>query len=170
MKKIHLSVITLLVFGVSILFTACEKSSSEDLSGSIVGTWTIESTSMDATINGVSFIDYYKETFGLTQADADALLKLFKEEFEMAGSITINADGTYTAVFDGENDEGTWRLSDDKKTLTIDDNTQYEMVFTVKKLTDSELVLVGSESDTKDINEDGTDENLVITVQMNFKR
>ncbi|MBQ7192367.1 MAG: lipocalin family protein [Paludibacteraceae bacterium] len=127
------------------VMTSCKKkSSSFDIPDpNIIGTW--EMVDLWGTMDG--------EEINLKDAD-----------FPFSNIIVFNADGTYTGneyigesgfneAYDTDNvtEKGTWRMSDDKLTMsgtiTIgDQQVKGSTVYTVKKLTATELVIETSAS------------------------
>ena len=86
------------------------------------------------------------------------------------GTLQIKSDGTYTATFGGETDTGTWSLSEDGKTLTVDSNTDDPQTIKVAELTSNKLSLQMTETENADLNEDGTDETMTMNITLNFTR
>lgn len=167
-KKIALS---LMALALVLTFPGCEKNNTnENHSGNIVGVWTLESTTLDVLINGKSMIDYFMEEFNLTKEQAEALADLYFEGGNSEGTIEFKPDGTYMANMDGEKDEGIYEISADKKKLTIDKGTIYEMEFVVRTLTSSALIVEFTETESEDINEDGVADEIEILITMAFKR
>ena len=82
----------------------------------------------------------------------------------------IKSDGTYTSSMGGTTDTGTWSLSSDGKKLTIDSSTEAPMTFDVIELTSSKLHLNVSESNSEDLNSDGTLETITISIDVTFTK
>jgi hypothetical protein len=55
--------------------------------------------------------------------------------FMTNGTMTYAAGGTYTITMLGQSDSGTWELSADGKTITVDKGTADETFHTIKTLT-----------------------------------
>lgn len=155
-------------------FSSCgddDEDSDSSNNASIVGEWTVESVDVDVAVGDVSLVDYFV-SLGFTEAQAAAYVTLFTSEYTtIAGSVELFEDGTYETNFDGEDTyTGVWELSSDGSTLTMDEGTEDEMVFDVVTLTDSKLTLEANESESEDLDDDGTDESLAIVMTMTFTR
>lgn len=152
-----------------VLLNACTKDDNADL---IVGNWTLKSVNLDAvTYDGVDFVTYYVETLGASQAEAEQ----YYTEMEgmttaMTGSINVKDDGTYSSTMGDETTSGTYELSSDGNTLTTDKGTSDEMVMTITELTEDNLKLTYTEEDTDDMNYDGVNETISMTMSMSFTK
>lgn len=100
----------------------------------LVGTWGVDSVDMSEMLAGLSEEE---------RAMYESFMPMMEEAFKTM-EMTFNADGTMTtkASMMGQesNDEGTWTLSDDGKTLTTTTGGKEENI-AVEKLTSSELTL-----------------------------
>jgi hypothetical protein len=100
----------------------------------ILGTWGVESVDMSEMMSGLS--DEEKAMY-------ESFMPMMEEAFKSM-EMTFNTDGTMTtkASMMGQEsvDEGTWKLSDDGKTLTTYNGGGSENV-AVEKLTKSTLLL-----------------------------
>jgi hypothetical protein len=159
------------IFSIALIaLTSCEKDEENLITGSIIGEWITGETKVDVTIDGVSMYDYYTN-FGFPAEQAQAIVDGFTSEMTFPSSVEFKEDGTYTATLSAtETDEGSWTLSDDKKTLTMDAGTEYAMEMTVKVLTDTNLEVEAVETDSYDMDEDGTNETMAITMNLKFTR
>ena len=101
MKKINLLLIVVIVALSGFFFASCEKEKTEV--NMIIRNWTLESK----TVAGLNIA---------TNCENDS-----KWNFKSDGTYVIDdsCDNTKT---------GTWKLADDAKTLTLDDNTIYKVV------------------------------------------
>jgi hypothetical protein len=152
--------------------TSCNKdddgnsSTNED---DLIGVWTINSanSNADISINGVSIVDYFMDTFDLTEAEAEEFASLF--EFELSGTIEFNSNGTYVADIEDGTETGTWELNNN--TITMDKGTEDEVDFQIKSLTSSKLVIEFSEtSSDEDIDEDGTPETMKVDMHLELSK
>jgi uncharacterized lipoprotein NlpE involved in copper resistance len=118
-----------MVGALALTMFAC-KSAKDNL----VGTWGVDSVDMSEMLEGLSEEE---------KAMYESFLPMMEEAFKSM-EMTFNADGTMTTKAEmmgqASNDEGTWKLSDDGKTLTTKTGDKSEDI-TVEKLTSSELVL-----------------------------
>ena len=153
-----------------LILSSCSKDSTpaED----IVGTWTMESATFTATINGKTMTQYFIDELGLTATEAQQYTDLFNNAMQQSftGTMQIKSDNTYTATLGGEPDDGTWSLSSDGKKLTIDSSTEEPMILDVIELTSSKIHLQGTDTETEDLNDDGTPETITVTVDLTFTK
>jgi hypothetical protein len=73
-------------------------------------------------------------TTSSTDPDVQLIVNLMAA-FLTNSTISYAAGGTYTITMLGESDSGTWELSADGKTITVDKGTEDEGVHTIKTLT-----------------------------------
>lgn len=142
------------LLGTALLFTT--SCSDDDNGGDIsedklIGVWTLESTSVDVTIDGKSIVDYFV-SMGIPQDDAEEMAAAFSSEFDeienMSGTVEFKQDGTYVTNFGEGEDVGTWELNGNE--LLMDKDTADEETIIVKSLTDSELKVIREEEDEQD--------------------
>jgi len=156
--------------------TSCEKDEGEKASSDLIGTWTIQESSMDVTIDGVDLVAYLMTALGIPEAQAKVFADLFLASeggMSPTGTITIKDDNTYTANMDGEVENGTWAVSSDGKTLTIsgtDEYGPYSDVLTIVSLSSSQLVLTITEDSEEDLDDDGVDETLDIVITLTLTK
>lgn len=172
-KRVFTGFLSFMFLSLMVVFvTSCEKSEDGDgdKSASIEGAWTYESATASVTIDGKDILEFFK-AMGLDDAQAQVFADLMTAEMiQSSGSIEFKSDGTYSATWDGEAETGTYTLSDDKKTLTIDASDDDAATMDVVTLSDSQLVLKLSETSKEDMDEDGTDEEISFEITMNLKR
>lgn len=150
MKKFRSIVLT--IVALSFLASCGKDDEGGDISSSLIGVWSFTNVEIqEFTINGQDFVEYFVQELGLTEAEAEEIALEFEESAEAdAGlanvKVEFKADNTFKTTETGEPDEtGTWSLSDDGKTLTIDDEE-----FTVKTLTSSQMVLAMEQEETEE--------------------
>jgi hypothetical protein len=150
--------------------TACSK--DESSSDNIVGTWTAGDATFTAMVGTRTLSQYFTEVMGLSATEAGLYTSLFTQGIQQsfAGTIQIKADGTYIASMGGDSDTGTWSLSDDGKKITIDSSTELPVTYDVVELTANLLHLNISESETEDLNDDGTPETIIMTIDVSFTK
>ena len=163
------------------LFTSCTKDDDPggEVVSDIIGTWTIDGSTVDITVDGVDLIAALMEALEITQTEAELFASFFTAGYggDVSGTITFKSDNTYTATFPPDDQEtGKWKVSSDGKTLTMntkkDDGTYYDDdVLTIKTLTSTTMVLlVPSETEMEDIDDDGTDETLEISMEITLSK
>lgn len=161
-----------LIFVIMLFFTlsACDKNNDGGGNANdIVGEWTITSSDMSITINGIDFIQYLMDEMGLTQTEAQGFEDMYITD--MTGTVEIKSDGTYTSNMDGEIDNGTWDLNTSKTKLTFDKGTVDEMTMDVNTLTSSKLVISFDETDnTSDMNGDEINDTLVAKIKLTLTK
>jgi hypothetical protein len=153
-----------------LILSSCSKDSTP--ADDLVGTWTSGTATFTAMINGKTITQYFIDDLGLTAAEAQQATTLFNAQMQQSfsGTIQLKSDHTYTATMGGEADTGTWSLSSDGKKLTIDSSTDVPLVADVVELTSSKLHLQGTETQTEDLNDDGTNETIIVTVDLTFTK
>lgn len=154
----------------ALILTSCSKDDSP--SDIIVGTWTTGDATFTAMVGTKTLSQYFTEAMGLSATEAQLYTSLFTQGIQQsfAGTIQIKADGTYTASMGGGTDTGTWSLSDDGKKITIDSSTELPVTYDVVELTDNLLHLNISESETEDLNDDGTPETIEMIIDVTFTK
>lgn len=153
-----------------LILTACSKDDSP--SDNIVGTWTAGDATFTAMVGTRSLSQYFTEVMGLSATEAQMYTNLFTQGIQQGftGTIQIKADGTYSANMGGGTDTGTWSLSPDGKKITIDSSTDSPATYDVVELTANLLHLNISESETEDLNDDGTPETIEMTIDVKFTK
>ena len=151
-----------------LILSSCSKDSTPD--DDLIGTWTTESATLTAMVGTKTMTQYLIDELDYTPAEAQIFVDLFNTMMQQAftGTIQMKSDNTYTGTLGGEADTGTWSLSSDGKKLTIDSSTEEPMVLDVIELTSSMLHLQGTDSETDDLNDDGTPETITVTVDLTF--
>jgi hypothetical protein len=157
------------VFLFSLLLFSCKKDSNKE---DIVGTWTYDNATFSTMIGSKTFQQYMIDELGLTAAEAQAYETLFNEQMKQSftGSIVVKSDNTYSSTMGGESDTGTWSLSSDKSTLTIDSDKDVPVTVDVIELTGSKLHLQQVQTTQEDINQDTIPETITVTVDLYFKK
>lgn len=152
------------------LLQSCEKDPKPK--DDLIGTWTTEDATFSATVNGKTMTQYFIDEFGITAAEAqlytDLVNTMLQESF--TGTIQFKSDNSYTGTLGGEADNGTWSLSSDAKKLTIDSTDGDPATMNVIELTATKLHLQGTETENDDLNEDGIDETLVVTIDLTLTK
>lgn len=153
-----------------VLVTSCEKD-KDDPADLLVGTWTAESTDVDANVGGQTMVEYFTG-LGYSASDAQLLSNLFDVTVQQnfTGTVTFNSDKTYTANLGGQSDSGTWSLSSDNKQLTLNSSTDPALVLNVDRLTADELKVNWTETGQEDLNDDNVAETITVNIVMTFNK
>jgi hypothetical protein len=172
MKRISLNFrIACVVLIAGLAITSCKKDSSSEvtLAG---GTWTAGTPTFTVMVGTKTLTQYYTDVMGLTAAQASQFTAIVSAALvqSFTGTIQFKSDNTYTANLGGTPDSGTWSLSPDGKKLTIDSNTDAPETADITQLTSNKLVVTLTDTESEDLNSDGTPETLTITVTLPFTR
>lgn len=153
-------------------FFSCDNNDDDPKASSdLIGTWTVESSSVDMIIGDQSIIEFLMEMLSITQEEAEQFAGFYLEDYgEFEGTITFKDDNTYVADFGDGIDTGTWKLSSDSKTLTLDQGTDDEAAVNVITLNSTKLEIEISEESMEDIDEDGIDDEISIKITMTLKK
>jgi len=155
MKKTFKFFMAVAFAAVTLGLTGCSK--TEDL---ILGSWELQSETYTHSISGLTgeYAEYNgTQTETMTPSEGESIV------------VTFNNDGTVITVTtyqnNGNTQSGTYTVSDDKLTMTIDNVAQ---VFDITDISKSEMVLTMTESRTEPFgNQTGT---ISITAVTNFKK
>lgn len=171
MKDKSMFLKSLLIIFITAFLVSCEKDKDEDREDILVGTWNSSTATFDATVNDKPLLQYYIDE-GFTATDAQSAVNFFNLLMQQtfSGSITFNADKTYSTNLGGQNDTGVWSMSSDGNQITIDSNTDLPFILDVESLSNNELVVSWQESGQEDLNEDTVPETLNVNVNMRFTK
>jgi hypothetical protein len=153
-----------------LILSSCSKDSTP--ADNMIGTWTMQSATFNAMIGTKTLTQYLIDDLGFTATDAQQFMIQYNAGMQQAftGTIQLKSDHTYTSTLGGETDTGTWSLSSDEKKLTIDSSSLEPMILDVIELTSSILHLQGVEYQFADLNNDGTQETVTVTVDLTLKK
>ena len=163
----------LVVLPLSVLITtSCGDDDDDDVGGEndLIGTWTTTGATLEFTIDGQDLVQFFADILGLSDTEAQEFADLFQQGFSegFEGTFTFNSDGTYTANFDGVAQSGEWTLSGD--TLTLSPVGDDPVSLTIITLNSSSLVVQLTETESADFDDDGTNEELSIVVELTFSK
>jgi hypothetical protein len=177
MSKLVLNFKTLFVVVLAaMVLTSCSEDEKVVQTADLIGAWEIESTSVDVSVGEQTMKQYMTEVLELTVLEAEAMNVLMIEAFEedaLAGTIELKDDNTYTSSIGVDAAEtGTWALSADGKelTLTPDIANEEETVLDVVSANSSSLVVSFAEEMLEDLDDDGTEELLIINMTINLAK
>lgn len=170
MRKLNFfNFIALGAIGMLLVFTTSCNKDDEDITASIVGAWTVTETTMDMTIDGVSWLDYMVNELGLPTETAELAWSEMQGETDFDGTAEFAAEGIFASKWEGDDPEsGTWSLDGNK--LSINVEGEDTMVFDVITLSETQLVIELREADADDMDQDGTEETLEMIMKITFTR
>lgn len=169
LKNLSVRICSIVLFTVLIL-SSCKKDPTP--ADNIVGIWTAGTPTFNAMVGTKTLTQYFIDVMGLTATEAQQFTTLFNQSIQQSftGTIQFKSDGTYTANLGGSADSGTYTLSADGLKLTIDPSTDVPMTFDVVELTSSKLRFSLTESESQDLNDDGTPETITVSVDLTFTK
>ena len=153
-----------------LILSSCSKDSTT--TNDLIGTWNTQSSTFTATINGKTLTQYFMDDMGLTADEAQLAIGMFNTQMQQTftGTIQMKSDNTYTSTMGGTTDTGTWSLSSDGKTITLDAGTEGSTILDVIELTSSKLHVSGTETTTDDLNADGIQDTMVVTIDLTLTK
>lgn len=151
------------------MFQSCNDDETAK-EGDVEGTWNVTGLDFDITINGESLSSFYSDEDQANSFES-AITASFEGSFE-GSTIEFKSDGSYSSTdSDGTNETGTWLLNSDGTILTFDGGTINEFSFDIVTSTKNSLVLGYSDSDdSQDYDQDGTNDELKITFNLNLSK
>lgn len=173
MKKLLFNLSFLALIGtLFVFFAGCngDENGDEEVSD-LVGFWTNSNIEIDLSVGGQSLLDllilggFSEEEANLIIADIESQVM---DEIGGTGTIEIRSDGTYISNFGGTSDDGTWNLSSDEKTLTLDAGTIDEIVLNVTSLTSNMLIITQTEITEEEF--EGIPVEILIEITMTFAK
>ncbi len=141
---------TPVLLAIVLLIASCSKDNDPKPADLIIGNWTITSANLSIKVGTLSLVEYFKSQ-GLTDAEAQLYASQITDSFKgdiVSGSLEFKKGGSYSSMSNGTTSTGTWELSSDGKTLTLDKGTVDGVVFTVNTLTASDLNIVADQTET----------------------
>ena len=166
----HLKTILLFITAAGILFS-CSKKDDEKPADQVVGNWNISSASFDETVNGKTLVQYLQDIGG-TQSEIDSVQQMLNSvlESQFSGSINIKSDNTYTITIGGTTSGGTWSINSAGDKITITPSGGDPVEYDIIKLDSNNLEVKFTMNQYADLNQDGTPETVVITIDMKLSR
>lgn len=175
MYKLAKTYLLALLIGSILIVTSCnDGDGGEDfVATEIVGTWSYNSFDFSATINGVDFLEYLSDAFGIPVSQLGDVEEEYADDYNEFEGLTLNlvAGGKLTASYPGEPDEtGTWSLDEENKKLILTlENESIE--FDVVTLNSKSLVAIMSETvDFLDFDGDGTSDEFVMSMTIGLTK
>lgn len=153
------------------IMIACSEDEDEQIVRSaLVGLWTVTDSEINMSIGDQTLAEYLINENGLSEDNATLAAALFEAFYkaELNGQIEFFADNTYHSNFTNDQEEGTWELSADGKTLTLNKNTIDEFDLIVNTLTESALELSFLQNLEEDLDDDPDTPDAEIEVEANM--
>lgn len=166
----------IIIFFSAILISGCSDDDNpiSQAESDLIGIWTGKSFSLDMRVDGTPILQWYQEELGLTDTDAQQFIEVIVEGLAegFSGTIEFKADGTFASNFGGDPKEtGTWLLTDNDKKLTITDTSDNSStVYDIITLNSTTLTIRFSETDSQDLDGDGTNENITMTFELTLEK
>lgn len=161
-----------LFFGI-VLFQSCSDD-DEVNQADLIGIWNVNDVEADITVNELDIIQYLTEEAGYSTQEAiifEGIYRAFYEATVAEATFEFKADNSYEVKIPNQDDEtGTWTLNSNATILTIDEGTNDEAIINIQTLTSNTLVVVFEEEEIDDLDEDGTDETLLVNVTLNLSK
>ncbi len=179
MKNTLSKLALILILGFLVVLSPSCKKNDNTPKSEIIGTWTFGETEVIITANGIDMVQYLMSSFGLSTEEAQAVIELFMaesdiEELDLTGTIAFNEDNTYHVSLTGstEDDDGTWSITNNGETLSLDSEDPDGDNFQIITLTTNALILgLPSITEEVDFDDDGVDETtLVIEMQLHLSK
>jgi hypothetical protein len=122
----------------------------------------------EATIGAKSLLQYYMDEFSMTEPQAQVVMAAFGAALaqQFTGTIEFKADKTYTATMGDDSDAGTWSLSSDYKTLTLDSDADETIVLDIISLTSAKAVMGMTQEISEDLNDDDVPDDISVSIEM----
>jgi hypothetical protein len=126
----------------AVLFVSgCNKDDPKPLN-QLLGKWQPESAEPRITVVGGGSVVDFLVAFGYDHDEAEVIAAGLRDPgIDVYTSIEFKSDGKYEGIDSSGAFDGTWELSPDGKTLTLDKGTSDEVVGAVTKLDNADLVL-----------------------------
>jgi hypothetical protein len=181
MNKQFFKLALLLFIGFAVVsFSSCKKDENANAQpNAIIGNWTVNKTTVSLTVGGMDLIAYLTTNFGVTTEEAQAFEDMLKEDYPDTDTDTetveFKADNSYhiASIDMTDEEDGTWSVSGDGKTLSLVDSDQDQTNLEIVSLTASALVLTTQldESEEFDFDEDGVNESTIdIGLELNLSK
>ena len=153
-----------------LLITSCNKDDDKDAQDDLIGTWNVWASNFNTSVGDTTLTQYLIDSLGMSADQAQIYTTVFNSTLQqsISGTLTFKSDNTYTSTLGGQTDTGTWSLSNDRKKLTMTSTTNSTPIqLDVVMLTNENLEVSFTETDSVDLNEDTVPE--IITVKANLK-
>ncbi len=160
------NIIWIFIIG-SVLISGCNKDDEglDQTSLKLIGVWeTVGGVQLNVSITNLT-----NEELSEYEEDVNAYLNAFVQKF--FGTFEFKANLTYTSTLGSNTETGTWAVINEETTILLTETgttetTQIEIV----SLNATTLVIGLEELDTSDFNNDGTEEEITLQVEVTFDK
>ena len=157
-----------------VLISGCNNDEPEDQAKlDLIGTWTATEVSVGITVNGTPLLQWIQDALDLSDTEAQGFAELFIQELasSLSGTATFNADNSYSLQLGNDPVEnGTWLLSNNNQILILTQSNNETSELEVITLNATTLKLGFEETETDDLDDDGTDDELVLNLSLTFEK
>jgi len=175
MKISVLKIAFIFVFSFSIILaSSCKKENDGENAGnanevekSLFGKWIMaeQSSPVTITVYDISFIDYVMSEYGIGSEEAQAELDMLIAEVQQSleGNIVFNDNKSYhlSMPFENEEEDGTWSISSDGKTLNLYFENEESNLYIVSLESHLLVLQLPTNKEDIDLDEDGVNETVL---------
>lgn len=167
-----LKILMILLIG-TFMIQSCSDDDESNSEADLIGVWTYNEVDVEFLVNGIDIVTYLVNE-GSSQQEA-ALVKGIYEGFLTSAFanafIEFKADNTYEVT---QNDaviaSGPWVVNATVTEITIDGGTPDEAIYQIASLSTNSMVILVSETEMDDLNEDQIDEEVTINFTFNLSK
>ncbi len=151
----HLILIILLC----LTFIGCNKEEDPTVQDMLVGTWTIESVSIEILIDGIPLSQYCKDVLGLSDAETEQVVDANYTPIEdhYSGTMEFISDGTYEFKLDGgtATEDGEWVMHPlNDEAISISYRSGAYNTYNITTLNETDFVIYFEETSRFDVDGD----------------
>jgi hypothetical protein len=157
-----------------VIGNSCKKDEeTNEAINNLLGTWTINNSDVNLSVDGVDLVTYMVDNFGYSQQEAETLVSYFKLAIgaDSQGTINFKDDNTYQLINSDGEENGSWSVNDEGSILTLEFAGEVDNL-NIVSLTSSNLKLtVPTESEEVDLDDDGDVETTVdVDIELNLSK
>lgn len=154
-----------------LFFISCSEDNDTDPSP--IGSWNITSFNSVIAVDGQNITRWYTDNLGLSEEEAQQIADAFQSnpsEGNLGITYIFNADGTFVIEDEDLISSGTWTQMGSTLNMTLgDENEEDTLTYQILILTSSNMHLLALDEIREDLNGDGTDELISITLNIEFE-
>jgi hypothetical protein len=172
MRKLFVNHVILLTLIASMLLVSSCETKEDIIEADLIGTWDIGQASVDIKVGPLSFYDFLTTTLQYGEEDAQELVDQYTSEFNEigGGTVTFNADYSYTMHQYDFEESGTWKLEGDQLYLTITGETQDDDPLSLESLSSSAAIVAWEEVMELGFDRDLGDHTATIIIELNLSK